>query len=123
MKTSELLKAATELADTFRNDGVHGEEAKIIDALVERIDYRHQKPLTIEEMREMVGKPVWVVCLATDKYTDPPDEWQIVTKSITGIFAVWEEACCLTEKSYGTDWIAYRRPLWNVGEISKDQSY
>ena len=75
---------------------------------------RHHAPpnelLTIEQLREMDGEPVWVKCLKPDKYTCPPVGWRILELSFTGKFGVWNGDCALIERNYGTDWFAYRRP-------------
>ena len=68
------------------------------------------EPLTIEQLREMDGEPVWVKCLKPDKYTCPPVGWRILELSFTGKFGVWNGDCALIERDYGTDWLAYRRP-------------
>lgn len=65
------------------------------------------KPLTLEELRGMDGKPVWVECLKPQKYTCPPVGWRILSKSISGRFGVWSGESCLVERDYGTDWAAY----------------
>lgn len=66
-----------------------------------------RKPLTLEELRKMDGKPVFVECLNPQKYICPPVGWRILSKSITGRFGVWDGENCLVERDYGTDWIAY----------------
>jgi hypothetical protein len=66
--------------------------------------------LTMEQLREMDGEPVWVKCLKPSQYTDPPERWRILEKSIMGHFGVWNGDCALIERNYGTDWLAYRRP-------------
>ena len=68
------------------------------------------EPLTLEQLREMDGEPVWVKCLKPDKYTYPPVGWRILETAITGNFGVWNGDCVLIERDYGTDWLAYRRP-------------
>ena len=68
------------------------------------------EPLTLEQLREMDGDPVWVKCLKPNKYIDPPTKWRILEKSIMGNFGVWDGECALIERNYGTDWLAYRRP-------------
>lgn len=35
------------------------------------------EPLTLEQLREMDGEPVWVKCLKPSQYTDPPERWRI----------------------------------------------
>ena len=68
------------------------------------------EPLTLDELLEMDGQPVWVKCLKPDKYTYPPVGWRILELSFTGKFGVWNGDCALIERDYGTDWLAYRRP-------------
>ena len=68
------------------------------------------EPLTLEQLREMDGEPVWVKCLKPSQYTDPPERWRILEKSITGHFGVWNGDCALIERNYGTDWLDFRRP-------------
>lgn len=67
------------------------------------------EPLTPEEVRRMDGKPMWVVCLRPSKYIESLTGWRILEKSISGTFGVWNGDNCLTERDYGTDWLAYRR--------------
>ena len=69
------------------------------------------EPLALEDLREMDGEPVWVKCLKPNKYINPPVRWRILEKSITGTFGVWDGEDSLIERNYGTDWLAYRRPL------------
>lgn len=66
--------------------------------------------MTLDELREMEGQPVWVKCLKPNKYINPPVRWRILEKSIMGTFGVWDGESCLSERDYGTDWLAYRRP-------------
>ena len=76
------------------------------------VDYQKtpNEPLTLDELREMNGEPVWVRCLKPNKYLNPPVGWRILEKSILGTFGVWNGDNGLIEHYYGTDWIAYRRP-------------
>ena len=69
------------------------------------------EPLTMDELLKMDGEPVWVKCLKPSQYADPPVRWRILEKSITGNFGVWNGDCALIERTYGVDWLAYRRPL------------
>lgn len=68
------------------------------------------EPLTLEQLREMDGEPVWVKCLKPSQYTDPPVRWRILEKSMAGNFGVWNRDSALIERTYGVDWLAYRRP-------------
>ena len=73
-------------------------------------DVRKNEPLTPDELREMDGEPVWVVCLKPERYYEPPIGWRIIEKSIVGTFGVWgNKDSCLTERDYGKTWLAYRQ--------------
>ena len=71
---------------------------------------QQNKPLTIEELRKMDGEPVWGKSLITDK----PGEWFIVR--IVVMSKAWFIACAGAthgfgdKDTYGTTWLAYRRP-------------
>lgn len=65
------------------------------------------EPLSLEQLKQMDGKPVWVVCLKKEKYINPPIGWRILEKSISGSFGVWNGENCLSQRSYGSDWLAY----------------
>ena len=64
-------------------------------------------PLSINQLKKMVGMPVWVECLSAKKYESPPVGWRIVEKSITGRIGVWDGESCFAERDYRKDWIAY----------------
>lgn len=83
-------------------------------------------PLTMEELRNMNGKPVWVKCCNPQKYISPPIGWRILEKSVTGHFGVWDGESCLAERDYGTYWFAYAcepikidRIKWDMCELCK----
>ena len=67
------------------------------------------EPLTLDELRQMDGEPVWVVCLEPERYYEPPIGWRIIEKSIVGTFGVWNDSSCLAERDYGETWLAYRQ--------------
>lgn len=83
------------------------------------------KPLTLEQLREMDGQPVWVVCLKKEKYIDPPIGWRILEKSISGSFGVWNGENCLSQRSYSSDWLAYSYPPAHIdrGEWTAEWIY
>ena len=68
------------------------------------------KPMTIEQLRGMDGEPVWGKSLITDK----PGEWFIVR--VVEMSKAWFIACAGATQgfgdkdTYGTTWLAYRRP-------------
>ena len=91
------------------------DQTALIDMVMDDIDEMPtltppNEPLTLEQLREMEGQPVWVKCLKPNKYINPPVRWRILEKSIMGTFGVWDGESCLSERDYGTDWLAYRRP-------------
>lgn len=68
------------------------------------------KPLTLEQLREMEGQPVWGVSLISGK----PGEWFIVR--IVEMSKTWFIACAGASQgfgdkdNYGKAWIAYDQP-------------
>ena len=89
-------------------DGEAAEYHSMFAAMLEEAP--PNEPMTLEQLREMEGQLVWVKCLKPNKYINPPVRWRILEKSIIGTFGVWEGESCLSERDYGTDWLAYRRP-------------
>ena len=83
-------------------------------------------PLTIKQLKKMVGMPVWVECLSPKKYESPPVGWRIVEKSIMGSIGVWNGDSCFAERDYKKDWIAYtakriNREKWEpCGELCRN---
>ena len=75
------------------------------------------EPLTLEELREMDGDPVWGKSLITEK----PGEWfilRVVEMSKTWFIACAGAAQGFGDKdTYGKTWIAYRRPPEGEEEI------
>lgn len=68
------------------------------------------EPLTLEELREMDGDPVWGKSLITGK----PGEWFILR--VVEMSKTWFIACAGAEQgfgdkdTYGETWVAYRCP-------------
>lgn len=63
-------------------------------------------PLTLDELREMDGEPVWVKGIVDDM----EENWGIITVSERGLFArtvIRSYSKC----TYGYYWLAYRRKL------------
>lgn len=61
-----------------------------------------EKALTLEELREMGGEPVWVECLWNKDYS----VWAIIDFCLNGIHTKYFYA---DFDYYGTEWLAYRR--------------
>ena len=113
-KNSELIRMAKKAADAWRNDAAYWQAAQIIDMLVEELEKSTltppNGPLTLEELREMDGDPVWGKSLITGK----PGEWFILR--VVEMSKTWFIACAGAEQgfgdkdTYGETWVAYRRP-------------
>lgn len=65
------------------------------------------EPLTIEELREMNGEPVWIVDVGPHKWYGPG--WAIVERENCLVRTVKNWNPVFFEK-YGERWLAYRRP-------------
>lgn len=74
-KNNELIRVAKKAADAWRNTDAYYQAAQIIDMLVEELESNTltqpnegakdknvptNEPLTLEQLREMDGEPVWV---------------------------------------------------------------
>lgn len=97
----------------LHSDGTNDRANQIIDAFdsamaVEAEPILPNDPLTLEELREMGGEPVWVECLGTKDYS----AWTIVDICLNGIHTKYFYA---DFDYYGVEWLAYRRKL--EGEI------
>ena len=73
------------------------------------VDYQEEpnEPLSIEQLREMDGEPVWVQTPGIPKY----GRWVIVAGVDTEdgqrtLYCQGDYTC----RNYGRDWLAYRRP-------------
>ena len=64
------------------------------------------EPLTIEELREMDGEPVWIVDVGPHKWYGPG--WAIVDRDNCLVRTVKNWNAVFFE-SYGERWLAYRR--------------
>lgn len=74
-----------------------------IEKLRTHPDAQPNEPLTLEELRVMYGKPVWV------EYEDGKDgRWGLV--GIGEITFPAGEFCLICEDGFGQSWKAYRRP-------------
>lgn len=65
------------------------------------------EPLTIEQLRQMDGQPVWIVDVGNRKWYGP--SWAIVDREANLVRTVKNWNAVFFEK-YGERWIAYRRP-------------
>ena len=65
------------------------------------------EPLTLDELREMDGEPVWIVDVGPHKWYGPG--WAIVDRDNCLVRTVKNWNAVFFEK-YGERWLAYRRP-------------
>lgn len=65
------------------------------------------EPLTLDELREMEGEPVWIVDVGPHKWYGPG--WAIVDRDNCLVRTVKNWNAVFFE-SYGERWLAYRRP-------------
>ena len=120
-KNSELIRMAKKAADAWRNDAAYWQAAQIIDMLVEELEKstltQPNEPLTLEELREMNGEPVWVKRLKGLSVCDT--DWAVVEFRLEpdvkyDKIRVWwpgsEVEDTPSEDDYGKTWLAYRRP-------------
>lgn len=73
------------------------------------VDYQKtpNEPLTIKQLREMDGDPVWIVDVGTHKWYGPG--WAIVDRDNCLVRTAKNWNPVFFEK-YGERWLAYRRP-------------
>ena len=62
-------------------------------------------PLTLDELMEMDGKPVWIY----SKFLPERSCWKVIYRIF--LFQIELTDCtCLTFEGFNKDWLAYRRP-------------
>ena len=76
------------------------------------VDTNKMSPLTLNQLREMDGEPVWIVDVGPHKWYGPG--WAIVDRDNCLVRTAKNWNPVFFER-YGERWIAYRRPL--EGEI------
>ena len=91
---------------------LHTGEAIPADVVIEDIRSmptltQPNEPLTIEQLREMDGDPVWIVDVGPHKWYGPG--WAIVDRDNCLVRTVKNWNAVFFE-SYGERWLAYRRP-------------
>lgn len=68
---------------------------------------QQNEPMTLEQLREMDGEPVWIVDVGPHKWYGPG--WAIVDRDNCLVRTVKNWNAVFFE-SYGERWLAYRRP-------------
>lgn len=98
-----ILKRKT----TIPGDGYTWEQInEAIDMAIAALSPPNE-PLTIEQLREMDGEPVWIVDVGPHKWYGPG--WAIVDRDNCLVRTVKNWNAVFFEK-YGERWLAYRRP-------------
>lgn len=80
--------------------------SKDVVTLLESAPTPPNDPLTLEQLREMDGKPVWVVNSPTKREEGFFDEWALVSvrrKNAESVGTIYHF------ENYGDHWLAYRR--------------
>ena len=119
MRREELLRALRRLAVETgslaclgcgyeHNCSIHG--CAVIREAAEALEEPPNAPLTLEELREMDGEPVWVVALdyGTSKWTFVSADCEVV-RYFTTRRGVACDVIGRRFKTYGKTWLAYRR--------------
>lgn len=78
---------------------------KAIALLKTHPDAKPNEPLTLEEMREMDGKPVF-----TSGIFDYDCGWRVIKQVIKDSYVEFTDGWHFDLDGYGENWIAYRRP-------------
>lgn len=85
-----------------------------LEALLEKVERENTEPLTLEELRQMEGEPVWVKIIGASDFCWPKDAWddyglvrkswvRMWDRSRADIFTVAHHF-----EEYGKSWLAYR---------------
>ena len=88
-------------------------ERMAIAALREKAEREDPKPLTLEELRQLEGQPVWI---KAKHYGIKADVVRILGKEDGDAFIGFEINHRLQENGYGKTWIAYRHKPKEVPE-------
>ena len=115
-RNNETIRLAKKAADAWRTTDTYHQAAQIIDMLISALEgditlTPPNEPLTLEELREMNGEPVYVV---------PANEYSELGKwCVISIGDSDDYSCALVPgveywswkfEGYGEQWLAYRRP-------------
>ena len=81
----------------------------VLDALREKAEREDPKPLTIEELKQMIGEPVWVQGPGIPEY----GRWGIVEDAFGNSLYLLNDFSC---HDIGKTWLAYRHKPKEVQE-------
>lgn len=104
----QKLQEAVDLGDAPKRGpfGVFVRKEYLVEAIAllrTHPDAQPNEPLTLEELRDLHGKPVWI-----HRTEDGQGWWSVVRISDTRLYTDYGAWCDL--RDYGETWIAYRRP-------------
>lgn len=108
--TDEIIREAREsgVTDLYLMD-----RDFVLSALREKQERMNPKPLTLEEMREMNGEPVWTETIGLDR----TGRWELITCETVCACPLEQKLRAVTWagdvewyplETYGKTWIAYR---------------
>ena len=98
MRAAELLSEVTVLDDPEMAEA----HRVAISALRAQRERENQKPLTLDELRQMDGEPVWVQSPGVPEY----GRWAIVEGVGENCLFLHDDFTC---HDYGKTWLAYRK--------------
>ena len=98
MRAAELLSEVTVLDDPEMAEA----HRVAISALRAKRERENQKPLTLDELRQMDGEPVWVQSPGVPEY----GRWAIVEGVGENCLFLHDDFTC---HDYGKTWLAYRQ--------------
>lgn len=86
-----------------------------IQALREKLERENPKPLTLEEVIEMPGEPVW--CCYEKENKEIVTDCRLVSRGAFGCIGIDEKYLLFRE--YGVKWLAYRYEPKGIEHISE----
>ena len=105
--TEKALRFAESLRQLLpeKTDDING----IIKVLQERIDTENPMPLASSELRQRIGKPVWVVVKEAGPWVPAGSWWDIYlgTPTINKNSAKFRSGILRRYDEYGDTWVAY----------------
>lgn len=100
----EKIPVAMARLAAYEDTGLEPEEIRALISLP-------NAPLTLDELREMAGEPVWFSCDFSQTY-----RWRVIL-SVTKEIVYFTDRGHGNAKDYGVTWLAYRR---NQEEVRRE---
>ena len=102
---------------------VHRLETELKSEILSAAELRARlanEPLTLEELREMKGQPVWTVTTGLDG----SGRWELVCdvdyEDVLEMVSCVDGFYAIEMDTYGSTWTAYRRPLERMKKIMRE---